>query len=507
MTGVQPQTPDAATSGGRDVRLWAWVLGAYTILGLIRMGWGLVTADEGWYLLTARQLLAGQIPYRDFLFTQMPLVPLAWALPSAVLGPSILVARVCSFLLGGFGIVLVVDAARRLGGRLAAVLAGLLLVPNLSIVLDLTRPRTQPLTFFLVSALLWTLSFERWRKRHVVAGIGLATLGVLTRLSMLPLVPLVVYRLWRGAPTQHRSIAVAAGVVAAAMAVLGHLLWADGNLLFGVYTFHSEFYGWPKLAYGVNGAFVKECLANQFPILLAWVWSAFLLRKTIRESGGTDAQALTFAGEACLATTLIHLSRPIAYAAYQTPTAPLAVFFAAVVLARWARANAIETTVRNGAIVLALLAMPTQEFMVTSGAGGTMQRTAEAAKLVHEAAGHAHASLLTPEADLVLASNSSVPNGYEMGWFGYFPSMDDARAARLHVVNRNRLREDLRTERADVIAITDDMLRWWSATFGGDVLRTLLTEHYASVGQVVDFGQYRRKLFVWRARRLLRQPP
>ena len=38
----------------------------------------LVDGDEGFYLLTSRLVTEGKLPYRDFLLTQMPLLPYAY---------------------------------------------------------------------------------------------------------------------------------------------------------------------------------------------------------------------------------------------------------------------------------------------------------------------------------------------------------------------------------------------------------------------------------------------
>ena len=56
--------------------------------------------DEGYYLYTAQEVYQGKVPYADFALFQGPLLPYVYGLPQAVIGSSILLGRVTSFVLG-----------------------------------------------------------------------------------------------------------------------------------------------------------------------------------------------------------------------------------------------------------------------------------------------------------------------------------------------------------------------------------------------------------------------
>lgn len=47
---------------------------AYVIVGRIN-------SDEGWYLYASKLVYGGELPYRDFAFTQTPLLPFIYGLP------------------------------------------------------------------------------------------------------------------------------------------------------------------------------------------------------------------------------------------------------------------------------------------------------------------------------------------------------------------------------------------------------------------------------------------
>ena len=81
---------------------WLWVpvalLPAFTLgpLAVLRF----VDVDEGSYAIAAALALDGVVPYRDFLYTQTPLLPYAYGAWSEVLGEHWLVLRALSLVLG-----------------------------------------------------------------------------------------------------------------------------------------------------------------------------------------------------------------------------------------------------------------------------------------------------------------------------------------------------------------------------------------------------------------------
>ena len=77
--------------------VWALALvvaGANIFLGNLNL-------DEGWYLQAAVNVSAGKMPYRDFFFTQAPLLPrvYGWLLPFWG-GNGVLGGRILTFLVG-----------------------------------------------------------------------------------------------------------------------------------------------------------------------------------------------------------------------------------------------------------------------------------------------------------------------------------------------------------------------------------------------------------------------
>ena len=86
-------------------RLILWRIGAaggvvlYVAISIAFIFLGRPNADEGWYLLASKMVLQGQLPYRDFAFTQMPLLPYIYGIPQILFSSSIVIGRVTSVIL------------------------------------------------------------------------------------------------------------------------------------------------------------------------------------------------------------------------------------------------------------------------------------------------------------------------------------------------------------------------------------------------------------------------
>ena len=115
---------------------WAFALVACAILGGAAVWMGGLNQDEGWYLYAANLVSEGNVPYRDFAFTQGPVMPYVYAAFSLVWKTfGLLGARVFTLLIGLLGVVFATRLARRLAPEgakdAAALVAFFLLATNL----------------------------------------------------------------------------------------------------------------------------------------------------------------------------------------------------------------------------------------------------------------------------------------------------------------------------------------------------------------------------------------
>lgn len=492
-----PGRPLAAAESSR-VALYGYATLAllYIVAGGLTVAAGRLTGDEGWYTFSALEILRGRVPYRDFLFTQAPLMPYVYAGWLALTGPGLLEARLLSFLFGAASMALLAAAAHRVGGRVAGMLTALLFVSNFSVLFDVCAVKTQALTVLGTTALLFGASHEARPWGRTLTWLSVTALAD-TRLSFLPLLLLVFVHAWTG-PGRRTAIAwlsASAALVAVSLLAPG----APDNVLFGVWTFHSEWYGNPDWSTDLFlRSFVVGVLRNQWPLLLAAVVAgacaarARHLSPAFRAALTARWRWLSLSLGAWALTTAIHVSRPIAFPTYQTSNVALLIGPVAVVLGL-----VVVHRARLGAGLVAALAAclalgwPTQELVIHTDGRGGLAKLDDAADAVR-----AHAApdalLWAPSVELAVETGLRELPGWELSEFSWFQHMDEARARRLHVTNEEMLAQDLAAARPDVICLTKRQLDAF-----GPLLFAPDPVPYRLAAVVDDYGQFFERMHVF----------
>ena len=162
---------------------WIWPIAglAFLVLGLGAVWFGGLNQDEGWYLYAANLVAEGKLPYRDFAFTQGPVMPWIYSWAAGIWREyGLLGARIFNLAIGLLGISVCAAIAKRLKG--SALATFLLLGCNLYHLYYLAIPKTYALAGLLAAVAFFCLTFEG-RFCHVLAGLFLA-LSAGTRISM-----------------------------------------------------------------------------------------------------------------------------------------------------------------------------------------------------------------------------------------------------------------------------------------------------------------------------------
>ena len=526
-----------------DERKWVLAAGAAAgaaavVIAAAAVWLGPLNQDEGWYLYAALETAAGRLPYRDFFFTQGPVLPMVygWLAPlwsdAGVLG-----GRIVTATLGLLASVLVALLAARgtaPGGRLAAgVTAFTLAACGVYHAYFMAIPKTYALAGLLLAGGLLALTrCERGERGERGGRAGLvwaAGAGVLlaaaagTRLSLGAV--LAVTGLWLLANRRRLGGAWLAfgigGVIGLALVYGPCVLAAPEGFRFAQ-TFHTGRAGGGALF--VAGS-IARLLRGYLPLAgLAVVAAAWRLAGCSQQDacgGRSDVVAwpslwLWAAG----AVAAVHLTSPYPYDDYQVPVMPLAAAAAAVWLAGAAGRCAAPAAARAAAVWAVLLfcglataASPlVQEwFVIRQDRFWVVQKqTPDLAvlrrvglALKRPGTRETAPRLLTQDVYLAVESGRRVPDGLEMGPFGYFPDLDDDQARRVLVLNRARL--------LDVIATTDApdaATSGYAFAIGAPAmteldaadqrsLRESLARRYSRTGEVRDFGQGWTTLDLW----------
>jgi hypothetical protein len=475
------------------------------VLAATALWWSPLNQDEGWYLMAAQRVSEGQLPYRDFAFTQPPLFPLVYqgATP-LVKTHGLLAGRMITLSFAILSFIPLSLVIRRLGPQNTVPLGLLLIVLflglNPSYLQFSSTVKTYALAGFLLSgaALFRVIGNGRdtgWP--FLLCGICCG-LAATTRLSLLvfPL-PIAIHlvRRWRVTGWKPVILLAAGGVGSILLVMLPFLLQAPEAAWFGLREFHVGRVVENSLS--VRAAFLIRWVRNSLPVILG-----LLMLWPIRKQLSTWSQEL-LAGS--LLVTLIHLTAPFPYDEYQTVLLPVL----ALVVAGEIPPHLPESRLKTlpgwllGLALLLTLTSPALE----SWFGGTRDRIWWPAKPHSDLAGLRQAAdrireldpggalILTPDTYLAIETGRNVPPGLEMGPFSYYPDFSTAKAQRLHVLNDQRLHDLIQTTPATVAALSGYGFTIRSPMLtpadpdSATVITSALMNRFTPAGTIEDFGQ------------------
>jgi hypothetical protein len=181
--------------------------------------------DEGAYLVKGLLFVTGDyVPFQDYgpLTNHMPLSFILPGIVQYIFGPGLRTARLFSIVLGGLFVVGIWLCSRRIGGRWWAAVVVWVLAVNPAIAKMYSLATSQGLV---AALLVWTLFLilgefrSRWQ---LMLGAFLAGILALTRINLLPVLPLIlVYIFW-----QHgRRAGIEAAAVALGVFLAGQLVY------------------------------------------------------------------------------------------------------------------------------------------------------------------------------------------------------------------------------------------------------------------------------------------
>lgn len=137
---------------------------AFVVLVFAAIWLGGLNQDEGWSLYAARLVAEGRLPYRDFFYTQGPLMPLVYSVfAKAWEVGGLLGGRIVTAAIGFLAMAFVAATARLLApaGRkgAAALIAFMLLGSNIYHIYNMSIPKTYALGGFFLTIGFYLLSF------------------------------------------------------------------------------------------------------------------------------------------------------------------------------------------------------------------------------------------------------------------------------------------------------------------------------------------------------------
>jgi len=247
----------------------------------------LISDDESGYLYQAWLISRGEVPYRDFLTPQQPILLYAGALLMHLFGPSVLAARILSVVATLLSSLMLYFTARHLYGPAAGLWSMLLLLTH-PLIYEVGRfYRSSSLMLLGVTIGLALVSCRQRRQSWPLIGLAGAAFAMATLCKMLGALPMVgcilfgLSRAWR--ERGHRLQWATRGLIFTVpyILVIGMvtlIFWRlTPNFLLDVFGHHlrqGSGLGW--FARAVSAIrFFRDCLTHYYPLLpvvaLTWI--------------------------------------------------------------------------------------------------------------------------------------------------------------------------------------------------------------------------------------------
>jgi hypothetical protein len=437
---------------------------------------GNLNQDEGWYLYAAQRVSEGAMPYRDFFFTQGPVMPYVYGALEKVWAPfGVLGGRLVTVFFGILSCVATAFLARCAVPRDRAfattVMGAALSGCNIYHVYFTTIPKTYALASSLIMIGYVLLFFGARGNMKCPAWLCSLLAGILiacaagTRISMgmlLPITAVAMMLTWRQTGKAWFWFSLGAGL-GLAVVYLPSLLFAREQFIFAQ-TFHAARKG-RDLVFLVGS--VSRIVRFYLPV--AMLASALIIFQVFRAKHAVHSKSRPVLNDwpliwfmAFLGVFIVQLLSPYPYDDYQVPV--MGLLIAAVV--GWAMQVVPEGLCGRVCLFVTVLSLgatfgsslPQEWLMAKQDRFWAIKKTEpDILKLRSVAAAHFSkdpAPLLTQDVYLAVESGRKVPEGLEMGPFCYFPGLSDAEAKKYHVLNKAAMLELLEKAPCSMAAVS-----------------------------------------------------
>ena len=547
-SGSLPNQPIEATRASNSFSFLPIALQG--VLGLLLLGqlvfylfYRIVNLDEGWYLWASKLVYEGRYLYRDFAYTQTPLLPFIYGPLQHLLGQGLYQGRLITIVFSMLALLLYARIAQRhiqtiyptANGHWVPIFCLALFASSFYMTAFLAYTATYGLASFLLSLALLcalksapstaTLPLSPSRpQRQEFVGAALATaflcMAIATRLSVVGAAPALAFYLIMRSQTRLRMVGVvAASALVATLLLIGPFLWfSAAQMLYDIFGFHTDrILSVQRQFAKMAGVLQRTAGTYAAPLLLLLLGLLGLLRNAIRQRRWPPLVSrylfeTTLVGMT-LGMLLLHLMPRTTDDYYNTLLGPIWAVLGTVLWARFGRSFAASAQRTALVILLAVLTILLNGVMharttlradlVQFPPQDQIEIVKSAAQFLRDA-GLENKTLLTLNTHLALEAHMNVPSGYEMSIFSYRPTWSNEQAERYKAINNELFIRDLTTG-ADAMAVTDfDLERFY-----GERQRIFeaMWQHYRFAKIVPGFDPMRRNLYIYLAPRFTAPTP
>ncbi len=405
---------------------FALVLGTHLSLCIYYLNHGFMGADEGFYAIAARSVMEGSIPYRDFAYTQMPLLPYLNGLVMEIFGFTMATQRAVNLVWSTIGLVAMILALRQRLGRWEPGLVAAFCVaasPHWAALQAIGTSHGAAGMFLSLSAAAVLSTFPHTRR--VIAFALFATGAVGCRLSCAPVVIPLGFALALETRDRYRRLAALAIPLGTAVAVfLPFFIMAPRNMIFNIWQYH------------VGSSFDRRVLGNWIqwwqiaPAAIVVLAAGLTTVPRLIKNRGWTLLLLLLAGLIGVTVTMIPKN---SYGLYIAPAVLIAA--TAGIAATWSTAQAKGSPFRHVVWLLPLLSL--YHDLPRTADGQAEADIVEAARYIRENA--PAGPILTPVPIVAVEAGRDVIPGTEMGMFSALHPQKQTLARRLRMTTVREL--------------------------------------------------------------------
>ena len=444
---------------------WILAMLALLVLGGAAVWMGALNQDEGWYLYAANLVAEGKMPYRDFFYTQGPMLPVVYSAFTGIWKTfGLLGARVFTLALGLVGLAFAVALAARRAAPEAkgkvALMTALLLGANIYHLYYVTIPKTYALAALFVLVGFFTLSFADAPARGLKAVLWAAVAGASlafaagTRISLGAILAVVGLSLLMRA-VRGGGWGPLVGFCLGGFGVLA--------LVYGPFLLDAEARGGLLAAqayHAARGGFDPVWTVGSFSRLVRWYLPVFIVlglgvARLVLRTARVRPFEWTLLAAFC-AVFAVQMLAPFPYEDYQVPVMGLLAVFAVVSMTAVPPAEAPRAAGVGRLAPLLVLGLsfatsfgsPLLEQWSTNGqdrfwsykkASYELAQLRDVARRI-ETLDPGGKDLLTQDLYLAIETNRRVPVGFEMGPFSFWGDAAPAGSERRPVMTDATLR-------------------------------------------------------------------
>jgi len=502
------ERPSAAVQFNWQLATWGGTA-LYVLFSLIYLILGQANADEGWYLYASKLVFQGNVPYRDFAYTQMPLLPYIYGLPQLV-SPSLYLGRVTSMLFSLTAFLLCILLARRYAGRMGAGLTALLLGSFTYGIYFATIIKTYALLALLFSLTFLVLSSRITDTWKYPLAVILSFAAALVRLSAAVFTcTIIIYCLAATLRRPSRFLPVLALCIALASAASAFLLPNLESAQWNLLTYHTAQWGHIPTFYKLATiVFIRipDFFAD-FDMYTITLLSLMLLaicdsmtRVMIRPYLRRHPPIIVVAIGLSL-FILVHLGTGGWYTEYCVPAVMsflpiIAIVFAKLYPLQRSFISSIVLECMFVACLVAPLGSHDIQHIDISGGAAPLEEIREVSKFIAKHSGASDKVFALEALWTAVESDRSVLPGMTMAQFSY-QDMSRREAEQRKVINGEIAEEYISGCLAEVVVLTDGDWQMFKRTGHDAAIRRALLSRYELSLTRAGFGQQSTNVYVY----------